>query len=78
MGYAFSGYGISPASVFWNPANISLMKFSSLYFDFAKYDSVDITDLINYQNGLNGARLDFLSLVSKEGVFRGILLAYRK
>lgn len=67
MGYAFSGYGISPASVFWNPANISLMKFSSLYFDFAKYDSVDITDLINYQNGLNGARLDFLSLVSKEG-----------
>ncbi len=67
MGYAYSSYGESPANVFWNPANISLMKFSSLYMDYAKYDSVDIADLIDYQNGLKGSRVDFISLVSKEG-----------
>ncbi|NIA23858.1 MAG: hypothetical protein GWP03_06870 [Proteobacteria bacterium] len=75
MGYAFSGYGISPASVFWNPANISLMKFSSLYMDFAKYDSVDITDLIDYQNGLKGTIL--FPSYQKRGAFHGILSAYR-
>lgn len=67
MGYAFSSGVSSPAMVFWNPANISLLEKAVIYIDFAKYDSVDITDLINYENGLKGARIDFFSIVYKDG-----------